>query len=79
MTTLTRRLRRVVPGARNDYVLVLHPETERAAMVEVRLKGRRSGHMITIGGLYVMLAARAADQRKADRRRDSLLRKAGAR
>lgn len=82
MTTLNRRLKRVVPGPTKRHVVILNPAGEHGpATIEVREAGRRTGHSVTVGGLYTMLAIRAADAKLASRRprRGSLLRKAGAR
>lgn len=73
-TKLNRRVRREVPAQGRSLVIEIEPHSSDAAMVSVREKGRRasSGFRITVGALYVILAARAADQAAALKRLNRL-------
>lgn len=77
MTRLTREVRRSVGEGRERYVVTLVPATgSGGAMVNVRVHGARSGHEVTVDGLYRMLAERAVVERRRRRvnpRRVSLL------
>ena len=66
MTTLARRVRRVIPLVR-DYgharplVVLLHPPVgDGPAEIEVRELGRRKGPRISIARLFTMLHRQAA-------------------
>lgn len=61
MTTLTRTVRRRIPAPRRDLVVEL-AMVGGEAVIGVREKGRRTGYAITVSGLHVVLAKRAADQ-----------------
>ena len=71
MTPLSRPVRRSVPSPRRPLVVSLTLESGEAVL-SVREKGRRQGYAITVAGLFLVLAKRAADlavaQRKAKRR-----------
>mgnify|MGYP001574857373 CR=1 FL=1 len=62
MTTLARRVRRVVPHASaRPLVILLHPPTgDGPAELEIRELGRRKGPRISIARLYTMLHRQAA-------------------
>ena len=68
MTTLARKVRRVVPVTRDDYrrtqrplVVLLHPATgDSLAEIEIRELGRRKGPRISIARLFTMLHRQAA-------------------
>lgn len=66
MTTLSRTLRRRVPGGRRGFVVILHPGA--AALVEVREARRRRGFSIPVASLYTILAQREAERARAEKR-----------
>ncbi len=69
MTKLTRPVKRAVEAGSRELIVVLTPGGgQRPALVEVREKGRRAGYAITVGSLFVMLAMRAADPKRAARK-----------
>lgn len=73
-TKLSRRVRREVPAQGRRLVLEVEPAGAEAATISVREKGRRraSGYTITVGALYYILAAKAADQAAALKRLNRL-------
>lgn len=69
MTGLNRVLRRTVEGGRRGLVVIMEPAQHgHDAMITVREKGRRTGYTLTLPQLYVVLAQRAADHKRATRR-----------
>lgn len=79
MTPLARRVRRKVDAPRRPLVVTLTPDPL-GAFLELREAGRRAGFSITLAGLYVLLAKRAADNAIAERQaRRRAAKKGGAR
>lgn len=66
MTGLHRVVRRKVPGGRRGFVVALHPGAD--PMIAVREAGRRGpGLMITVSGLYTILAIREAERARREK------------
>jgi len=70
MTDLTRTLKRRVRAVdyrhQRGFVVILHPGP--APLVEIREAGRRKGFSVPVANLYVILAQRAAEQARAEKR-----------
>ena len=68
MTRLERKVRREIPRGSRPLVVILEPNPA-GAILEIREKGRRSGFAVPVASLYTMLALRAADLARVERKR----------
>lgn len=68
VTRLNRPVRRTVSAPRRDLVVALEPCGDEAT-ITVREKGRRHGYTVTVRGLFMILAQRAADLAVLERAR----------
>ena len=67
MTLLSRPVRRTVPAPRRDLVVTLEAVAGEGILT-IREKGRRQGYSVSLPGLFVLLARRAADHAVAERK-----------
>lgn len=68
MIRLVRPVRRRIPAPRRDLVVALELIGDEAT-ITVRERRRRRGYTVTVRGLFIMLAKRAADLEVLERAR----------